>query len=315
MELLKKNHKIAVLGSGVIGSTLAYSLMLRCKNVEISLINRDERKAWIKAFDISHCESLFSNRSIKSVGINDCYGVDIIVITAGTLPNENGTRAEVLRANVEIFINLLPGLARNNPQAVFINVTNPVDAMAYAAYQITGFPKQRVIGTGTELDRMRLCTLIGREFHRSPDKFQIDILGEHGDTMLPVWSRACYDGRPIRDGIEDFNDEIRRDLLKKVIRAGWDIRQAGEHSCFAISLSTTRIIESMIGMSDRPVLVSSGLNGDYGIDGVYMSLPTRLGAGGVIERSSPDLTTDEHLALMASAEAVRTQMKAVDAIL
>lgn len=310
-----KRWKVAIMGSGSIGATMAYSLFLRCPRIDLVIVNRNQRKSWAKAFDISHCAPELAGRSICSLGMEECVDADVVVITAGSLPRENGTRADVLRDNIEIFQKLLPTVARNNPNALILNITNPVDAMAYAARKLTGFPGERVMGSGTELDGMRLRHLTAKKYRLSPGNLLLDVIGEHGDSMVPLWSTALYEGKTLAGSLRDFDPEARNMLRRATVRAGWDIRQAGEHSCYAISFSATRIIEGLLGISDRTLLVSTRLNGEYGIDDVYLSLPTRLGPQGVEKRLLPELTDEELAELRLSAEAVKRQMDAVDQLI
>ncbi len=306
--------KIVVVGCGTIGTTIAYSLMLECSSIAVSLINRSENKSWAKAFDISHCEPLLNKNVIKSERLEECNGADIIVMTAGALPKKDGTRADVLKDNVAIFKNFLPVLAKNNSNAVILNITNPVDSMAYAIQKITGFPEGRVIGTGTELDSMRMRRFIGERFGIDADKISFTIIGEHGDSMVPLWSCAEYDGQPLSEklkGLDDSKDE----LLRKTKRAGWDIREAGEHSCYAISYSAVRIIKAMVEASESRLLVSSPFDGQYGIEDVFMSQFSVLGAEGVKDRIAMNISKDERIAVEKSAEIVRGQMKMVDGLL
>lgn len=309
-----ERKKIAVIGSGAIGTTIAYSLMLECSSVEISMINRSENKSWAKAFDISHCEPFLDGNTIYSESLEQCRGADILVMTAGALPKKNGTRADVLKDNIAIFKTLLPTLAANNPRAVILNITNPVDSMAYGIQRITGFPEGRVIGTGTELDTMRMRRFIGEHLGLAPDKISFHIIGEHGDSMVPLWSGGRYDGAPLftgADGLGASKDE----LLHKTKRAGWDIREAGEHSCYAISYSAVRIIRAIVESTDSRLLVSSPFAGEYGIGNVFMSQLSILGSDGIEDRVVLDLSDDEQKALESSADIVWGQMKMVDSLL
>ena len=310
-----KPKKIAIVGSGTIGSILAYSLFLKCENIEINLINRDEKKAWAKAFDISHCGAELPNRSIRPVGGDTCHDADVVVMTAGALPDEHGTRADVIKDNVKIYRQLLPAIAAHNPDATLICITNPVDAMAYAARRITGYPAERVIGSGTELDSMRLRTFTAEAFDLDPTKLSIDIVGEHGDSMVPLWSLAQYDGHPLTETLDDFDESDRATLLQKTKRAGWDIRLAGEHSSFGIAFSVTRIIEHILGFSRGTLTVSASLTGEYGLRDTCVSLPTELNGGGIVKRYTPPLSAQERGAFELSARAVRAQMDEVDRLL
>jgi L-lactate dehydrogenase len=306
--------KVTIVGSGSIGTTIAYSLMLERPETEIVIVNRNRDKSWAKAFDMTHCLPELPGRSIRAAGLEGSAGSDVIVLTAGSLPREDGTRADVLRDNVRIYSGLVPGLARLSPIAVILVVTNPVDAMAYATHRLSGFPAQRVLGTGTELDAMRLRAFAADSIGLDPGALSIEVVGEHGDSMVPLWSRASYKGRPLVEA-PGLGRAEKEELLRRTRRAGWDIRQAGEHSSYGIAFSCLRILRGLLDPDGRPISVSTAFRGEYGIEGTYMSLRTRLGRSGAEGRLAPPLPDEEGDALRASAVAVRAQMDEVDRLL
>jgi L-lactate dehydrogenase len=317
-------RKVAIIGAGAIGTTLAYALALRNRTVDIVLANRDEKKAWAKAFDISHCLPELPDRSVRSGGIEDCAGAAVVVLTVGVLPRETGTRADVLRDNIEVYRGIVPRLAELCPSAVFLVVTNPLDAMAYAAYRLALSPRGRVIGSGTALDALRLRAFTAEAYSLDASRLRIEVVGEHGDSMVPLWSGASYDDRPLptvlAEAGTDFNEESRASLLQRTRRAGWDIRLAGEHSTYGIAFSAARIVETLLS-AEGGVLSVSALRdeGEAALDGgrcVYLSLPTRLGREGAAPGGAT-ITMDENerAALYTSARLVRAQMDAVDTML
>jgi L-lactate dehydrogenase len=310
-----KKAKVTIAGAGAIGATIAYSLALKRAETEIILTNRNERKAWAKAFDISHCMPELRDRSIDSSGVEGTAGSDAIVLTLGALPKANGTRADVLKENVPIYRDLVPTLARLSPEAVLIVITNPVDAMTYATYKLSGYPPERVIGSGTELDSMRLRSFAAEALGLDAGALSMEIAGEHGESMFPLWSRAEYELRPLAEAGVGFDEAKKAELLRRTRQAAWEIRQAGEHSCYGIALAGLRILEGILDPSERTLMVSSALRGEYGIDGPFMSLPTRLCRAGVADRLSSPLPEEELAALRASAASIQAQMDEVDALL
>lgn len=314
-----RSSKITIVGSGAIGTTIAYSLLLRRPRIELVLFNRDESKARVKAFDMSHCVPRLAGSSVRAGSIDDTAGSDVVVVTAGVLPKVDGKRSDVLRDNIDVYRKLIPPLAERSEGAVLIAITNPNDAMAYAAYRLGGLASSQVIGTGTLLDGLRLRTFIGEAYGLDPAGIEAEVIGEHGDTMVPLWSRAAYSGVPLdaylRDAGMDFGAAAKLKILERTKRAGWDIRLAGEHSCFGISFSAVRIVESLLGSAEGPLTLSSLVSGDFGIRGVYMSLPVALSRAGVGSLSAPPLSEAEAEALRASAAAVRAQMDQADALI
>ncbi len=306
-------RKVAIIGSGTIGTALAYALGLRLQeDTELVLVNRNEKKSWAKAFDLSHCEPELRGPSFHSSPIAEVEGADVIVLTVGTLPKENGTRLDVLRANLEIYSQLLPPLARGNPDASLLVITNPVDAMAYGTLRLSGFPEDRVLGSGTELDAQRLRLFSARDLDLDPRLLHIPVVGEHGDSMVPLWSLATYGNHPLAELGSGITDTLKADLLHRTKRAGWEIRQAGEHSSFGIALTAARIVQAILNGSGEPLLVSA-LTQRVGVGrSSFVSLPTMLGPQGIVERRMPVMDDEEAEALQASMAVVSGQMDEVD---
>lgn len=307
--------KLSIIGAGSIGSAVAYTLALRRPNTEIVLVNRDQRKAWAKAFDVSHCLPELPGRTIREGPLEASAGSAVIVMTVGTLPRENGTRAEVLGANLDIYRALVPALAALSPEAVFLVVSNPVDAMAYATQRLSGFPAARVLGSGTELDSLRLRSFTAAFLGLEASRLSLNIAGEHGESMVPLWSLGLLDGKPLPYESLGLDEAARTEILHRTKRAGWDIREAGEHSSLGIAFSATRIVEALLESSEGSFSVSTAMQGEYGIEKAYLSLPSLLSRAGVIGRLEPDLSDSEVAALSLSASAVARQMAAVDGLL
>lgn len=306
-----KKAKVVIVGCGSIGSATAWSLYMRHEDLDISFVNRNQDKAWAKAFDMSHCSPFLPHRNIQSETAAECTNADLIIMTAGALPKENGTRTDVLRDNVAIFQSVLPELGRNNPQAKLLNITNPVDSMAYAAGKIAGLPANQVMGSGTELDSMRLRHFTAQALGLDVEKLQMLIVGEHGDSMVPLWSLATYNGIPLSEYCPTLNDSLKAELMHKTKRAGWDIRLAGEHSCYGIAFSAVRITETILGYLQQPICVSSEMEtSEAGRS--FISLPTKLTLSGIVGIARPNISADEEEKLSESMMIVQKQLEAVD---
>ena len=311
--------KISIVGFGAIGTTITYSLLIRRLAAEIVVFSRDSKKAKAKAFDLAHCTPGLDGARIRAGELGDTAGSDIVIMTAGVLPKEDGTRMDVLRDNVAMYRAIVPQVAQLSPRAVLIVVTNPLDAMTFAAWRLSGFLSSRVIGSGTLLDGNRLRCFIAEEFDLDSSHIELEVIGEHGDSMVPLWSRIRYWGEALerylaeRDRVMD--DAIKGRLLQKTKRAGWEIRLANEHSCYGISFSVVRIIETMLGYSRGAQTVSTLLSGEYGIDGLCMSLPSILDRNGVKGNVQPALSEEESRALRASARVLKEQTDAVNELL
>lgn len=286
--------KITVVGAGAIGSTILYTLMLKNLGKNLVLINRNKIKSLAKASDISHCTGYNGGSIVKSGDYKDSKNSDIVVITAGVLPKEDGTRMDVLNSNIQIYKEIIPNIIAYSPDAVLLILTNPMDIMTYVAYKISGFEATRVIGTGTLIDTIRL-----RYFLENNNGM---IIGEHGDSQLPIWSHIDT----------KLSEEDKFAFEEKTKRAGWDIRVAKEHSCYAISFSAVKIIEAILEKIEEPLPVSLMLRGQYGIEGIYMSLPAKLYKKGIKNVIEPDLNEFELNRLNKSAEIIRNYSKEAD---
>lgn len=282
--------KITVVGAGAIGSAVLFTLMLKQLGDELVLINRNQEKARAKASDIYHCTGFSGGPGIVSGDFKDSFGSDIVILTAGVLPESDGTRTDVLAKNIAIYKEMIPEIIKYSPDCVLIVLTNPVDVMAYAAMKISGLEQGRVIGTGTLLDTIRLKRILADETGVSPDCLDVMVIGEHGDYQIPLWFGIRLGGASMLD------------IANKTKRAGWDIRDAKEHSCYAIAYSTVIIVEAMLGRTDSLLPVSVFMKGQYGIENMYLSLPVKLGRKGVERIFEPELNEVELSMLKHSAD-------------
>jgi len=315
----EKAGKITIVGAGTIGPTIAYALMLKELVSEIVLINRDEVKGAAKALDLSHCGPLTGGTKVGYGDFEAAAGSEIVVITAGTLADKNGTRMDVLKNNIGIFREILPKVVRYCPEAVIIIVTNPLDAMTYVAYKLTGFPRERIIGSGTLLDTMRFRQIIGSRLRVDSDTISAEVIGEHGDSMVPLWSRVTVESMALEDYLSSrgmiLGHDARRDIEKETERAGWNIRLGNVHSCYGIALSVIKIIECMLGFSKNTVPVSTLLKGEYGLSDVFLSVPVELCKGGVFRVRVLNINQEEQKLLDRSAEILSGYIKEAEHML
>jgi L-lactate dehydrogenase len=301
-----KAGRITIVGAGGIGSATAYALMLKGLASEIVLVNRDKAKGAARAMDLSHCEPITGGVMVKHEELEAAVDSEIVIVAAGVLAEANGTRIDVLQNNINMFRNIIPKLAKRNPEAVIIIVTNPLDAMTYAAYKLSGFSTSKIIGSGTLLDTMRFRQILGSRYGIDSSLIEALVIGEHGDSMVPVWSRVKVCGTPIEEYLNMngmlISPEIRAEIAKETERAGWNIRLGNVHSCYGIALSVVKIIECMLGISEDAVPVSTVLKGEYDISNVSISVPVHLDKRGVRKVDIIDLSSDEQKLLAKSAE-------------
>ena len=299
-----KNDKITVVGAGTIGSLSAYLLMMRKSASKVTLVNRNSKKALVKAFDMSHCLPQIGGTNISGGSFDESAGSQVIIITVGTLPKKDGRRTDVLQNNVDIYKRLIPKLVELSPEAVILTVTNPVDIMALAASKYSGFPSNRILGSGTFLDSLRFRSFIAEAIGVSPKHIDAMILGEHGNSMVPIWSQAKINGIELESYVKDmgikWSQEIKDDIMDKTRRAGWKIREGNEHSSYAIAFSAVLISEAILHESKDYLPTSFEQSDTYGAKDLFMSLPIQLGRNGYRDIAKLDYTYQEEKLLEKS---------------
>lgn len=289
--------KITIIGSGNVGSALAYTLVLKGLCSEMVLAGRNVAKAHGDALDLRHTLA-FCQRSMR-IGSQETGAVrnsDIIVVTASVpLDATMSNRMDLAPGNVALFRTLIPRLAQNNPQAVFIIVSNPVDLLTYLTKQLTGFPAGRVIGIGTLVDSARFRALLSVKEKIHPDDLRAYILGEHGPNQCPVFSSASAGGEPIVDS------PAQRALFDEVCSAGHDVLQAKGYTNYAIAAATAEVIQSIVYDDHRTLPLSTYFERWQGIEDNCFSIPVVVGRAGIIRHLHPELNRREREALAQTA--------------
>lgn len=301
--------KVSVIGSGFVGSTIAYTLMMRGVASEIVLVDVNPAKAEGEAMDISHGAPFAKISTVRAGGYEETHGSDIVVITAGTNQKPGETRIDLILRNASIMRDVAKNVAEHSPGAILLIISNPVDVMTYIARETTGFPKHRVIGSGTVLDSSRFRYLLSQSFGIDPHNVHGYILGEHGDSEFPAWSLVNIAGMSIDEAScmfgDQFNQETRNSIANATKNAAYEIINRKGATYYGIGISASRIIESIIRDEKSIMTVSSLLHGEYGINDVYLSVPAILGERGIEKILTPKLNDEELSNLHRSAEVLR----------
>lgn len=293
--------KISVIGIGRVGSTLAYTLVMRGLCNELLLINRRREIAEGDAHDLRHAVAFVDHRiEVHAGDIADSAGSDIIALCASVpLQKQDTDRLALGPGNAELFRQLVPTLAAASPNAVFVVLTNPVDIMTYLTIQLSGLPPQRVIGTGTLIDSARFREMLSDEIGIHPDDLRAYILGEHGPHQFPALSQAQVAGERIED------TKHRRQMFRDAIEAGHDVLRAKGYTNYAISMAAALIIEAMVYNTRRTMPVSTLIDGWLGVNDVCLSLPVVIGRPGITRILHPELNDEERRSFQQAAAAVR----------
>lgn len=233
-----KTRKVVVIGAGFVGSTTAYTLMLRNRVNELVLIDVNHKKAAGDALDINHGMPYIGGAKLWAGSYEDCAGAEIIIITAGAAQRPGETRTDLLKRNADIFDSIIKQILPYNKEAILLIATNPVDIMAYVTLKKSGWPVNRVIGSGTLLDSGRFRYLIGKELKIDPRSMHAHIIGEHGDSELPVWSLANVAGVDI-----ELDEETKENLFLQTRDAAYEIIEAKALPIMRLRLPLTELLQ------------------------------------------------------------------------
>jgi L-lactate dehydrogenase len=299
-------RKVAIIGVGAVGSTTAYAMIQAGAASEIDLVDLDRRRAEGEYMDLQHCLPFTDPALLQVRGMDEVSGCDAIVVTAGKAQAPGESRLDLVKRNTEIYAGFIPVLAKNNPGATLLLITNPVDVMARVAMKLSGFAPERVFGSGTVLDSARFRSLISQHCGVLPRHVHAYVVGEHGDHEVPVWSRAAIGPFHVGEYADlhkiCLNPEDKERINNSVRTAAYEIIERKGATHFAIGLATVLIIEAL-GLDQSAVLtVSRCFEGAYRLRDVFLSMPTLVSHSGAHTQLELDLSQQEHKDMMRSAE-------------
>ena len=311
-----RTHKIAIVGAGSVGATVAYACLIRGVGKQIALFDVNRAKVDAEVLDLNHGMQFVPMATVEgSDDVGVCADADIVVITAGAKQKQGQTRMDLASANANICKNLVPQLLRVAPNAIFLLVTNPVDVITYVTLKLTGLPAPRVLGSGTVLDSSRFRYLIAQRCRVAVQNVHAYIVGEHGDSEIPLWSSATIANIPLHEWAVKSHGKLtvrdRSEIFENVKNAAQQIIQGKGATNYAIGLATAKILEALLHDENRVLPVSSLLNDFQGISDVCLSIPSIVNRLGV-EQALPIKLNDAELAgLKNSAEQIRQAIRAV----
>lgn len=297
---MKNKTKIVVVGSGAVGATTAYTLMLRDRADELVLIDANHSKAVGDALDMNHGIPFLGATKLWAGTYEDCKDADIIVITAGAAQRPGEPRTELLKRNVAIMDSILEEIQKYNTDGILLLASNPVDIMSYYAQRKTGWPVHRIIGSGTLLDSARFRYLIGSHLKIDPRSVHAHIIGEHGDSELPVWSLANVAGTKL-----NIEEEEKESLFANTRDAAYQIISAKGATYYAIALALDRICTAILKDEGAVLNVSTLLEDYHGISDVYLGVPCVVDRTGVREVLKLKLSEEEQAMLRKSADKLK----------
>lgn len=299
--------KVAIIGGGGrVGSCAAFAL--QCSGIvkEIVMLDANQAAAEGEALDLLHGAAFCADQVISAGTYADCADADIICITAGLRRKPDESRLDLINRNVTLFLGILDSLksAGLKKEAIVFVVSNPVDILTELAVEKTGLPASQVIGLGTVLDTSRFCSLISASLKLPATQVRAMILGEHGDTMVPIWSSASVDGFPLTK-FPGVTPAFQSQIFERTQKSGAEVISRKGGAGYAVGVAIREVIDA-IALDRRRVLpVSSHVNGAYGIRDVSISVPTVVGRQGVVQHIEVELWPKELQGLQSSAKALK----------
>ncbi len=302
-------RKAAIIGCGFVGSSIAFSLMQRGLYSELVLIDANQAKAEGEAMDLSHGLPYAASMQIYAGTYDDVADCAMVILTAGANQKPGETRLDLIDKNVAILKSIIPELTKRLFQGILLVVSNPVDVLTYAAWKLSGLPAKHVIGSGTVLDTARLKYLLGQYLGVDSRNVHAAIIGEHGDSELAVWSSANISSLDLDHfcqlrGKKNYRAELDR-IYHEVRDSAYEIIERKGATYYGIGMAATRIAEAIVRDSHTVAPVSVSLNGEYGLSGLCLSIPTVIGNRGAEQILELHLSEDEMEKLRRSAEELK----------
>lgn len=301
--------KISIIGAGSIGATTAFALQQKEVAREIVINDINQEKALGEVLDLIHGSSLNSPCNVTLGSLEDTRNSDIIIITAGLAQKPGETRLDLVDKNYKIFKSFVPTIAKLSPNAILLVVSNPVDILAYMTYKLSGFPKERVIGSGTVLDTTRLRSLLGKYFRIDGRSVQGFVLGEHGDSEFVPWSSLTIGNIPIQEFSKqlkmEWDEETEKVIADDVKNSAYEVIKRKGATAFSVAAVLARISEAFLKDEKTILTVSTLLNDYLGVNDVYLSVPTIVGEDGVEKVLKIDLSKEEKDKFISSAKIMK----------
>ncbi|MFC4320770.1 L-lactate dehydrogenase [Litchfieldia salsa] len=308
-------NRVVLVGTGFVGSSYAFALINQGVTEELVLIDLNKEKSEGDAMDLNHGLPFAPQATRIWFGdYSDCKDADIVVLTAGANQKPGETRLDLVEKNAKIFKGIVDQVMASGFDGIFIVATNPVDILAYATWKFSGLPKERVIGSGTILDTARFRFLLGDYFKVDARNVHAYIIGEHGDTELPVWSHADIGGRPILDIVknsEQYHIEDLESIFVNVRDAAYHIIERKGATYYGIAMGLVRLTKAILQNENSVLTVSAYLGGEYGTKDVYIGVPAIVNRSGIREVIQQDLNESERVKFAHSVKVLKETLNPI----
>jgi L-lactate dehydrogenase len=308
-------NRVALIGTGFVGSSYAFALLNQGITEELVLIDLNKDKAEGDAMDLNHGLPFAPSRTKIWYGnYKDCRAADVVVITAGANQKPGETRLDLVEKNTKIFKSIVSEIMENGFDGIFLVATNPVDILTYAVWKFSGLPKERVIGSGTILDTARFRFLLGDYLDVDTRNVHAYIIGEHGDTELPVWSHADIAGTTISEWTKNnngYNQAELDQLFLNVRDAAYHIIERKGATYYGIAMGLVRLTKAILENENSVLTVSAYLEGEYGQNDIYIGVPAVVNRNGIKKIVELDLNKEEKEKFNHSVQVLKKTMEPI----
>ncbi|MBQ9079596.1 MAG: L-lactate dehydrogenase [Clostridia bacterium] len=312
MNILAGNRKVAIIGAGFVGASIAYALTLRNIARDIVLIDIDAKKAAGEALDIQHGIPYMGKSAVRAGDYSDCKDCDLIVITAGRGRRPGESRLQLMQDNSRIMRNVVDNIQKHYTRSVILVVSNPADILTYLCDKWMGLENGMVFGTGCVLDSSRLVRCVADYVKLSTEVVKGTIVGEHGDSQIPIWSRLAIAGVPMEEYCENvglaWGHAEKDTIADRVKTMGAEIIAAKGKTHYGIATCVGSLADAVLNQRLTIASVSTTLQGEYGVCDVALSIPSIIGVNGVERRLEENWDTDELSAFRQSAITLKNKI-------
>ena len=303
--IMSKNHqKVVLVGDGAVGSSYAFAMAQQGIAEEFAIVDIIKERTEGDAMDLEDATAFTAPKNIYSADYDTCKDADLVVITAGAPQKPGETRLQLVDKNLKIIKSVVEPIVKSGFDGIFLVAANPVDILTYAVQKLSGFPKNKVVGSGTSLDSARLRVALGKKLHVDPRDVIANIMGEHGDSEFAAYSSATVGGKPLLDIAKD--EGISEDELLKieddVRNKAYEIINRKGATFYGVATALMRISKAILRDENSVLPIGAPMNGEYGLNDLYIGTPAVVNASGVAKVIEVPLTDREKKAMADSAK-------------
>lgn len=310
--MIKRRHKVLLVGDGAVGSSFAYSLLQTTQEVdELVIVDLNKEKAQGDALDLQDITPLVSPVVIRSGEYADAADADVAVITAGVPRKPGETRLDLVNKNVKILSTIIKPIVDSGFHGIFVVSSNPVDILTTLTQRLSGFPKERVIGTGTSLDSARLNVLLAQKLDVPVSEIDAHIMGEHGDTSFAAFDEATVNGQPLKSST-DLTAEDYAALEEAVKKRGGEIISRKGATFYGVAKCLAYIVKAILENRNVTLPISAPMNGEYGVKDLYLGAPAVINTSGIVKVIEHDLSAEESKKMTHSAAKMKEVLDGVE---